>query len=114
MSPDALAAIAASTLPAIAEPRPPAITGMGAGSVGAQAGAAPGTGFSDMVAQGLERVNGQLLTSQTDLQRLAVGDVQNLHQVMIRLEESRLSFQLMMQVRGRLLEAYQDVMRMQL
>lgn len=114
MSPDALAAVAASALPAIAEPQPPAIAGIGAGSMGAAAGAAPGTGFSDMVAQGLERVNGQLLTSQTDLQRLAVGDVQNLHQVMIRLEESRLSFQLMMQVRGRLLEAYQDVMRMQL
>jgi flagellar hook-basal body complex protein FliE len=42
-----------------------------------------------------------------------VGNVQNLHQVMIRLEESRLAFQLTMQVRNRLLESYQDVMRMQ-
>jgi flagellar hook-basal body complex protein FliE len=47
------------------------------------------------------------------LQQLATGDAQNLHQVMIRLEESRLSFQLLMQVRGRLLDAYQDVMKMQ-
>lgn len=78
-------------------------------------GATPKTGgFADLVSQGLEQVNQQLLTSQTDLQNLAVGNVQNLHQIMIRLEESKLSFQLMMQVRSRLLEAYQDVMKMQL
>ncbi len=70
-------------------------------------------GFGDLVTQGLSEVNQQLMTSQTDLQQLAVGNVQNLHQVMIRLEESRLSFQLMMQVRNRVLEAYQDIMKMQ-
>jgi flagellar hook-basal body complex protein FliE len=70
--------------------------------------------FGNMVSQGLAQVNDQLLASQAGLQRLATGDVQNLHQVMIQLEESRLSFQLMLQVRNRLLEAYQDVMKMQI
>ena len=70
--------------------------------------------FGHMVTQGLNRVNEQLISSQVDLQGLALGNVQNLHQVMIRLEESRISFQLMMQVRNRLLEAYQDVMKMQI
>jgi flagellar hook-basal body complex protein FliE len=70
--------------------------------------------FGNMVSQGLAQVNAQLQTSQVDLQKLATGDLQNLHQVMIQLEESRLSFQLMLQVRGRLLEAYQDVMKMQI
>jgi flagellar hook-basal body complex protein FliE len=74
---------------------------------------APGT-FGTLVSQGLAHVNEQLRTSQGNLQRLATGDVQNLHQVMIQLEESRLSLQLMLQVRGRLLEAYQDVMKMQI
>ncbi|MDA8456956.1 flagellar hook-basal body complex protein FliE [Acidovorax sp. GBBC 3334] len=111
MSAEALAAIAASAAPAISEPQPAAFGPAPASGVAAAGG---GTGFSSLVTQGLQQVNDQLLTSQTDLQRLAVGDVQNLHQVMIRLEESRLSFQLMMQVRGRLLEAYQDVMKMQL
>jgi flagellar hook-basal body complex protein FliE len=41
-----------------------------------------------------------------------VGETQNLHEVMIRLEEARHSFQLLVQVRNRLLEAYQEVMRM--
>lgn len=70
------------------------------------------TGFGDLVTQGLNQVNQQLMVNQTDLQQLAVGNVENLHQMMIRMEESRLSFQLVMQVRNRLLEAYQDVMKM--
>jgi flagellar hook-basal body complex protein FliE len=70
-------------------------------------------GFGAMVGKALGEVNQKLLASQTDLQQLAVGNVQNLHQVMIRLEESQLSFQLLMQVRSRVLEAYQDIMKMQ-
>ena len=71
-------------------------------------------GFGDLFAQGLGEVNRQLVASQSELQGLANGDAANLHQVMIRLEETRLGFQLMVQVRNRLLEAYQDVMRMQI
>lgn len=70
--------------------------------------------FAQQVAQGLQQVNEQLLASQADLQSLAVGDVENLHHVMVRLEESRVSLQLLLQVRNRVLEAYQDVMRMQI
>lgn len=76
--------------------------------------AAQTAGFGNLVADGLTEVNRQLLVEQTDLQKLAVGDVQNLHEVMIRMEESRLSFELMMQVRNRVLESYQDVMKMQI
>lgn len=81
------------------------------GPAAAREGAA--NGFGALVQAGLESVNGQLISSEVDLQRLATGEAQNLHQVMIRLEESRLSFQLLMQVRNRVLEAYQEVMRMQ-
>ncbi|MWL90527.1 flagellar hook-basal body complex protein FliE [Cupriavidus sp. SW-Y-13] len=69
--------------------------------------------FGGMVGAGLQQVNQSLLVSQQDMQNLAVGNVQSLHQVMIRLEESKIAFQLMLQVRNRLLESYQDVMRMQ-
>lgn len=83
------------------------------GSELARASGAAVTDFGAIVQRGVDAVNQQLLTSQVDLQKLATGDAQNLHQIMIRLEESRLSFQLLMQVRNRLLEAYQEVMRMQ-
>lgn len=87
---------------ALAEP--PVAPGLTAGA------ASP---FGALVSQGLESVNQKLLTSQTDLQELATGNLQNLHQIMMRLEESHLSLQLLMQVRNRLLETYQDVMRQQ-
>ncbi|MFL6676175.1 MAG: flagellar hook-basal body complex protein FliE [Massilia sp.] len=77
-------------------------------------GNAPAGQFGNLVTAGIERVNDQLLGTQTDLQRVALGQGGSVHQVMIRMEEARLSFQLLMQVRNRVLEAYQDVMRMQL
>lgn len=76
--------------------------------------AVTGTPFGQLLAQGLQEVNQQLASSQADLQKLALGETQNLHGVMVRLEESRIAFQLLMQVRNRVLEAYQDVMRMQI
>ncbi len=94
--------------PIAAEPALAPLSTAGANAV------APGGQFGKLVSQGLESVNAQLLGTQTDMQQLALGQVDSVHQVMIRMEEARLSFQLMMQVRNRVLEAYQDVMRMQL
>lgn len=92
---------------------PPGAFG-GPAPAGNAAAASPAGGFGTLFTQGLAQVNENLLAGQADLQRLATGDIQNLHQVMVRMEESRLSFQLMLQVRNRLLEAYQDVMKMQI
>ncbi|MEY3200544.1 MAG: flagellar hook-basal body complex protein FliE [Pseudomonadota bacterium] len=99
MSAEALAAIAAIQGPATAQ--------------GAQASNAS-EAFSKMVSEGLSSVNQQLLASEAGLQQLASGNVENLHQLMIQMQEAKLSFDLLMQVRSRLLEAYQDVMRMQI
>lgn len=76
--------------------------------------AAAGPTFLQRVTEGMQEVNTQLLASQVDLQRLAAGDADNVHDIMVRLEESRIALQLMLQVRNRVLEAYQDVMRMQI
>jgi flagellar hook-basal body complex protein FliE len=77
------------------------------------AGTPPASSFGELFAQGLEDVNRSLLASQVDMQRLATGDAGNLHRVMIRLEESRVSFQVLLQARNHLLEAYEAVMKMQ-
>lgn len=45
--------------------------------------------------------------------RLAAGDPIDLHEVMLARETASLQFQLAVQVRNKLVEAYQDVMRMQ-
>lgn len=82
--------------------------------VRAETAAAVGPSFMQRVTEGMQEVNTRLLASQVDLQRLAAGDADNVHDIMVRLEESRIALQLMLQVRNRVLEAYQDVMRMQI
>jgi flagellar hook-basal body complex protein FliE len=71
------------------------------------------TGFTHWVDHQLEALNSQLLQAEVGVQQLAAGEATNLHDVMLRLEESRLAFQLAVQVRNRVVEAYQDVLRMQ-
>lgn len=75
--------------------------------------AAPSTGFAGWMAKEMGAANDKIVRSDQLLQRLAMGEVDNLHQVMLSLEEAKLSFQLLVQVRNKLLEAYQDILRMQ-
>lgn len=76
--------------------------------------AAPSGGFASWLDKGLADVNAKIVDSDVQLRKLAAGEVDNLHQVMISMEEAKLSFQLALQVRNRLMEAYQDVLRMQI
>jgi flagellar hook-basal body complex protein FliE len=69
--------------------------------------------FAGWLARQVGQVNGQILEADQMVSQLALGRVDNLHQVMISLEQARVSFQLFAQVRNKLLEAYQDVLRMQ-
>ncbi|HZV65292.1 MAG TPA: flagellar hook-basal body complex protein FliE [Telluria sp.] len=75
--------------------------------------AAPAAGFGDWFAQELGQVNTSIVNADHDIRLLATGQATSLHEVMIHLEEAKLSFQLLAQVRNRLLDAYQEVMRMQ-
>ncbi len=110
----AVGPVAAGSAPAMLAPAAPVApwdAPFDSPGVGHAAGS-PGA-FGTMVSDGLAALDQQVQGTQADLRQLASGQVENLHQVMIRLEEARLSFQLMLQVRNRLLESYQDVMRMQ-
>lgn len=80
----------------------------------AQAAVRPPSGeFGQWFSSELKSVNAGLELADTDVKKLAAGEAQSLHEVMIHLEEAKLSFQLLAQVRNRLLDAYQEVMRMQ-
>jgi len=83
------------------------------GLFAAAAARQPASAFGSWFLQELSAVNERLTGAEIDVRKLAVGEAQSLHEVMIRLEEARHSFQLLVQVRNRLLEAYQEVMRTQ-
>lgn len=65
--------------------------------------------FSELVS----KVNDIQVQSDKSIQDLASGENKNLHEVMIAVEKASISFQFMSQVRNKALEAYQEVMRMQ-
>lgn len=74
---------------------------------------ASGQSFATVLAQGIESVNGALIRADAMLAQAALDGSQPPHQVMLALEEARLSFHLALQVRNRLLEGYQEILRMQ-
>jgi len=56
----------------------------------------------------------QLENQSNDLtNKLATGEINDLHQVMIAAEKANISLQFVIQVRNKAVEAYQEVMRMQ-
>lgn len=67
----------------------------------------------DTLLSHLENVNTQLINTDNAVQQLAKGGTDNLHQVMISLEQTRMTFDLLLQVRNKVMDAYQEVMRMQ-
>lgn len=88
-------------------------TGALATSAGLSGSAQP-KGFTEVFEHQLGQVNQDLAAAETSLQKLAAGESVELHDVMISLETARISVQTMIQVRNRLVEAYQEVMRMQI
>ena len=81
---------------------------------GAAAQHVPGATFGSWFDSQLSQLNTQMVEADNGVQRLAAGDASNLHEVMISLQESRMSLQLMMQVRNHLLDAYHDIAQMQM
>ena len=81
----------------------------------AAAPAAPSrASFSQMLVGSLEQVDQKLVDADALAAAFAVDDSIPVHRVTYALEQARLSFELMLQVRARLVEAYQEVARMQL
>src|SRR5262245_44137922 len=71
-----------------------------------------GGSFGKMLSEAVHQVNDVEKTSQTELEQF-LGSEADLHSVMIALEKADLSFQLMMQVRNKIVQAYQEIMKSQ-
>jgi len=88
-----------------------------AGSTQLQAGgvkeAGPG-GFAEILNKSVDAVNGQMQESNHLVQGLAAGQHANIHETMIAMEKSGISFRLMTRVQQKVIDAYREVMRMQL
>jgi len=86
------------------------------GSDLAAPGAASPTGsasFSNVLGGFIQEVSDKQAAASDAVTGLLSGKNVSLHQTMISMEEASVSFQLMVEVRNRLLDSYQELMRMQ-
>lgn len=70
-------------------------------------------GFSDILKNAVESVNSMQHEAGRLEDAVAKGENVNIHQAVIAGEKAGLSFRLLMQVRNKMIDAYQEVMRMQ-
>lgn len=75
---------------------------------------APGVDFGRMLMDGIGKTSEKLNAADRQLAAFALDDTIPVHQVTFALEQARLSIELMLQVRSQIMQAYQQMMAMQL
>lgn len=73
----------------------------------------PKSSFSDTLLKSIQKVNDLQKEADKSIEELATGEKRDIAQTMIAVEKANISFELMTQIRNRIVEAYQEVMRMQ-
>jgi flagellar hook-basal body complex protein FliE len=106
----------AASLPPITGPK---ISAQELASLGSASSAQPqnlqsGRAFSDFLGDMAREVNAKQASAGQAVEGVLSGENIPLHQAMIAVEEASVSFQLMVEVRNKLLESYQELMRMQI
>ena len=74
----------------------------------------PGHDFSDTLSDAINRVDESQKLSNEQIEAFVAGETDNLHDVMIQMNQAKVHFELMAQVRNKALSAYQELMSMQI
>lgn len=81
-------------------------------AVGA-ASSSGGAAFQSILNDAISKVEGFSKTADASVNNFLSGEGEELHQVAIKTQQAELSFDLFLQVRNKIVSAYQEVMRMQ-
>ena len=73
-----------------------------------------GASFADTLSESLAKVNDLQKEADKAIEDFASGETRNIHETMIAVGKADLAFRLTMQVRNKIVEAYQEVMRTQI
>ena len=71
-----------------------------------------GESFGEALSGAISKVSGLRNKADQAVHALATGENKDIHQTMIAMEKADVSFRLMMQVRNKVITAYQEMMRM--
>jgi flagellar hook-basal body complex protein FliE len=72
-----------------------------------------GASFAETLTESLDKVNDLQKEADVAIEDFATGKTRNIHETMIAVNKADLAFRLTMQVRNKIVEAYQEVMRTQ-
>ncbi len=70
------------------------------------------TGFKDILGGFMNDVNELQIKADDKLEKLATGEIKDLHEVMIAATEADTSFKIMMEIRSKLMSAYKEISKM--
>lgn len=83
-----------------------------AASVSLNTATANRVNFTDVLQNEIVNTDNKIQQAEKLTQLYAVGEIDNLHQVMIAVSKAQTSFELVAQMRNRLVESVQEMMRM--
>ena len=70
--------------------------------------------FSEMLSKSLVEVNSMQQEANKAIQKLASGQSKNIHETMLAVENAEIAFKTMNQIRMKVIDAYKEIMRMQM
>ena len=91
----------------------PNVAGLGGPEAPAKSADGKAGSFANVLQDSLGEVNQMQQKADAAITALATGEKVSLHETMIAMEQADVSFRLMMQVRNKIVEAYQEILRMQ-
>lgn len=71
-------------------------------------------GFSEQLRQGIDAVDAKVREAEGLPEAIVSGQVDDFHEVAVQLKQAEISFRFAMEVRNKLIDAYREVMRMNL
>lgn len=82
--------------------------------IGGPAGAPGGSDFKSLLQGAIDQVEGASTNANQSVQNFLSGDGEDLHTTVLAVQRAGLEFDMLMQVRNKVVSAYQEIMRMQM
>jgi flagellar hook-basal body complex protein FliE len=70
--------------------------------------------FVKLLGRLVGQVNDKQMKAETTVKDLVAGKIENVHEIMLVEAEADISFRMLLQARNKLVEAYKEIMRMQI
>lgn len=86
----------------------------GMGGIGSVKEPGDAKSFGEMLSDSIGRVNDMQNEANVAMEKLASGESQNLHETLLAVEKADISFRTLNQVRTKVIDAYREIMKMQI